>query len=106
LNAAFTNGSRVIPHLREHFLQVGEAKLAGIVLPERVKLPRGDLVLLDLVRLLEERAHVFDEATTTHGRGALGASSPTRTGIEQRDAESWALKFRRDALPPQKEFSS
>jgi hypothetical protein len=32
-----------------------------------MQLPRGDLILLDLIRLFEERAHVFDEAT--HDRG-------------------------------------
>jgi hypothetical protein len=32
----------LIPHLQEHLLHVGEPQLAGIVLPERVQLARGD----------------------------------------------------------------
>jgi chorismate mutase len=31
-------------------------------------LPRGDHILLDLVRLFEKRAHVFDEAARSRGR--------------------------------------
>jgi hypothetical protein len=34
-------------HLHEHLFHIGEAKLAGMVLPERVQLARGDLIALD-----------------------------------------------------------
>jgi hypothetical protein len=33
-----------------------------------MELPGGNLVLLDLVRLFEKRAHVFDEAARSRGR--------------------------------------
>jgi hypothetical protein len=57
----------VVPQLQEHLRYVGKAKLAGIVLSQRVELARGDLVLPDLVRFFEERAHVFDEAARSRG---------------------------------------
>jgi hypothetical protein len=40
-------GLRVIPHLQEHLLHVGEPKLALVVLPERVQLLSSDRVGLD-----------------------------------------------------------
>jgi hypothetical protein len=47
---------RLIPHLPEHLDHVGDAEFllaGGLILPERVLLPRGDLVALDGVRLGE-----------------------------------------------------
>src|SRR5271163_2605427 len=43
--------SRQILQFLEHLLHVGKPKLAGIVLPQRMELARGDLIPLDAVRL-------------------------------------------------------
>jgi len=58
----------MIPHLLEHLLHVGEAKLAGVMLLQRVQLARGDLVALDSILLGMEGAHVVDKAACDRGR--------------------------------------
>jgi hypothetical protein len=58
----------VISHLLEHFRDVEEAKLAGIVLLQRMQLARCYLVALDSVRLSEIGAQVFNEAARDRGR--------------------------------------
>ncbi len=56
----------MIPHLHEHFSDVSKAKLADEIVPEGMELP-GGYVLLDLVCLFEEHAHIFDEAARSRG---------------------------------------
>jgi hypothetical protein len=52
----------VIPHLHEHLFHAGEAKLADVVLLERVQLGRCNLVLLDPGLFDGIGAYVLDRA--------------------------------------------
>jgi hypothetical protein len=60
--------SGVISHLLEHFRDVEEAKLAGIVLLQRVQLACRDLIALDGVRLGKIGTHIVDKAAGDRGR--------------------------------------
>ena len=54
------------------------------MLLQRVELPRGDLVLLDRVRLSMELAHLVDKAASDRGRGCVADHDVERDG-----GESW-----------------
>jgi len=74
----------MISHLHEHLFDVGKAKLADVVVPERVELPRGNLIALDQFCLGMEGAHVFNKTAGHRGRQFDGlAGYGVNVGIER-----------------------